>query len=173
MTDPEAPKFIDLLVRHQNDLLRIITPLVGNATDAQDVLQETAKALWQKFDQFDPDQPFIPWARQFAQNEVLMFHRRKRRLTFLSEELIDQLAEEQKPLDEVSAARRMALNACLEKLSPDDRRLLERRYGEREETVQDLAKELDQTANALYKSLGRIRTALMQCIERAVAADRI
>ena len=56
-TDPSL--FVRLLLQHQNDLLGYILPLVGCLDDAQDVLQETATALWQKFDRYDPGRPLI------------------------------------------------------------------------------------------------------------------
>src|SRR5262245_39433334 len=96
-TDPmgasDPSLFVRLLLQHQNAMLRYILPLVGNLDDAQDVLQETASALWQKFDLYDPQQPFLAWAKQFARNEVLMHHRR--RYTFLTEELIETLVDRQ------------------------------------------------------------------------------
>ena len=59
----EGPSaFVRLLLEHQGALLRYILPLVGNLDDAQDVLQQTALALWQKFGQYDPSLPFLPFA---------------------------------------------------------------------------------------------------------------
>ena len=171
MVDSQANRFVELLLRHQSDLLRFIVPLVGELQDAQDVLQETAKALWQKFDQYDSTQSFLAWAKQFARNEVLMHHRRKRRFTFLSPELLEQLADDQDREAAPAQARREALASCLQKLSPRDRNLLDQRYARNEATVQQIAAETGQTANALYKSLGRIRTTLLACIERHLAME--
>ena len=94
MAEADPALFVRLLLQHQDAILRYVLPLVGDLNDAQDVLQDTATALWQKFGQYDPAQPFLPWARRFAHNEVLMFHRRRRRYTFLTEELIDSLVEQ-------------------------------------------------------------------------------
>jgi len=171
MRDPKTPEFIDLLLNHEGDLMRLILPLVGNAEDARDVLQETAKSLWQKFDQYDSSRPFMPWAKQFARNECMRMKCRKRRIAFLTDDLLDQLIEKQEAGNDLSAARQAALGGCLKKLSQDDRKLLQRRYVEAGVTVQQLANETGQTANVLYKSLGRIRYALLKCIEQAVAAQ--
>jgi RNA polymerase sigma-70 factor (ECF subfamily) len=166
----DTPEFVELLIRHQNDLLRYVAPLVGNLADAQDVLQETAKALWKKFDDYDVSRPFLPWARTFARNEVLLHHRRRRRYTFLTEELVEQLAEGPADVDEIAERRRHALAGCMQKLSADDRLLLDRRYGH-PETLDRLASDIGRTANVLYKSLGRIRRVLHECIERTLAAE--
>lgn len=173
MTESDPSQFVQILLRHQADLLRFIFPLVGCFDDAQDVLQETAAALWKKFAEYDPEQPFLPWAKQFARNEVLMHHRRRRRYTFLTEPLIDSLLQEQSQLETVREQRQKALEACLKKLPEADRVLLDRRYAEQNSTLQELAEESGQTANVLYKALGRIRRQLLECINRKLASDAV
>ncbi|TWT96313.1 sigma-70 family RNA polymerase sigma factor [Neorhodopirellula pilleata] len=168
MPSPDPSRFVELLIEHQSDLLRSIIALVGNLTDAQDVYQDSAKAMWQKFDQYDPQRPFLPWARQFARNEALMFHRKKHSFTFLSEELINQLAQEHDERESVDRERSRALRSCLRKLPQEDQKLIRRRYDERELTVQELAAEFGKTSNALYKHLGRIRAELLKCIETSM-----
>jgi RNA polymerase sigma-70 factor (ECF subfamily) len=170
LAKPETGEFVRLWVRHQNELLRTIAPLVGSVDDAQDVLQETALALWKKFDEYDQRQPFLPWARQFAKYEVLMNHRRRQRYTFLTEPLIEALAERQKDLETISEKRRRMLKDCMEALCDSDQLLLRRRYDEPGTTIQKVAEATGQTANALYKALQRIRRQLLLCINRRLAS---
>jgi hypothetical protein len=66
-----------------------------------------------------------------------------------------------------------ALEECLKKLPEADRVLLDRRYVEEDSTLQELAEESGQTANVLYKALGRIRRQLLECINRKLASDAI
>ena len=47
--------------------------LLPNEQDAQDVFQRTSLVLWQKFDQFDSDRDFLPWACGVAHYEVRNF----------------------------------------------------------------------------------------------------
>jgi len=169
MAEADPTLFVRLLLQHQNAVLRYIVPLVGNLDDAQDVLQQTALALWQKFDQYDPARPFLTWARRFAHNEVLMHHRRRRRYTFLTDELIQTLAERQAEQESAAQQRRGALQACLEKLPEADRLLLDERYAASGMTVQRLAAATGQTANVLYKALTRIRRRLLDCVSRTLA----
>jgi RNA polymerase sigma-70 factor, ECF subfamily len=166
-TDPSL--FVRLLLQHQNDLLRYILPLVGGLDDAQDVLQETATDLWRKFDQYDPQQPFLPWAKRFARNEVLMHHRKRRRYTFLTEGLIETLVERQSEYERQEHRRRQALRDCLEKLPEADRLLLDQRYAVPGTTIRQLAAETGGTANVLYKALARIRRQLLDCVDRTLA----
>jgi RNA polymerase sigma-70 factor (ECF subfamily) len=167
-TDPA--EFVTLLMQHQDALMRYIRPLVGSFADAQDVLQETATALWKKHGEYDPERSFLPWAKKFARNEILMHHRRNRKYTFLTEPLIESLLEDQSRIEEQREERRRALQKCLQTLPEADRELIDLRYAERDLTIQQLADESGQTANVLYKSLGRIRQQLMECIKHRLAA---
>jgi RNA polymerase sigma-70 factor (ECF subfamily) len=172
MPGADPSLFVCLLLEHQSALLRYILPLVGNLDDAQDVFQQTALALWQKFGQYDPARPFLPFAKRFAHNEVLMHYRNKQkhtsRATFLTKELIETLAEEQAEQDP-GEPRRLALQSCLEALPEADRRLLDERYSESGKTIDRLAGETGRKANVLYKALARIRRQLLRCVSEKLA----
>ncbi|MHC2065883.1 sigma-70 family RNA polymerase sigma factor [Bremerella sp. T1] len=160
---------MQLLVQHQDALLRFILPMVGNHSDAQDVLQDTATAMWKKFGNYDDAMPFFPWARQFARNEVLHFHRRSRKHAFLSEELLQTLLTESQDEEAIYEERKQALRECLLKLPESDRKLIQVRYAEQNQSIEELSRGTSFSANAFYKSLGRIRRVLMSCINRKVA----
>lgn len=170
MPASDPSRFVHFLLEHQDELLRYILPLVGCFDDAQDVLQETATALWNKFAEYDPAQPFLPWAKQFARYEVLMHHRKRRRYTFLSEDLIEALAEPVQPREPDARRRQQALQKCLEALPEADRSLITLRYEDKSATVQQLAAQTGQTANVLYKALARIRRQLLECVTQRVAS---
>jgi RNA polymerase sigma-70 factor (ECF subfamily) len=160
------------MMRHQEDLLRFVLPLVGGRlSDAEDVVQEAAIALWRKFERYDPDRPFLAWAKQFVQYEALMHARRQSRYTFLTEELINSLSVRQDEMEEEKRRRLIVLDRCLTKLSPEDLALVERRYAERSVTVGQLAETMGTAANVLYKSLARIRRALALCVIRELTTD--
>ena len=55
-----------------------IFSLVRNRADAEDLLQETSITLREKFEQFDPETDFIPWAFQWH-SEVKNFQRKQGR----------------------------------------------------------------------------------------------
>jgi RNA polymerase sigma-70 factor, ECF subfamily len=170
MSQIDSARFVQLLTKHQNDLLRFITPLVGCLEDAEEILQQTAMLLWQKADQYDPQQAFLPWARQFAKYEVLKRRHERQRYTFLTEELIETLAEQQAEQDSLASKRRLVLHNCVAALPERDRLLLKHRYDRRGTTIGQLAIATGQTANALYKALQRIRGQLLLCVNRKLAA---
>ena len=146
--------------------------LVPVRADADDIVQESLAALWKNFDQYDPDRPFLPWANRFVYRQVQM-HRRSqatRSKYFFSDQTIEQLAaEEPASLDRDQALSR-ALELCLERLSTKHRELVEQRYLDRE-SLQQVAEKSGRTANALYKTLQRIREALHSCICQRIARE--
>lgn len=170
LAESDKEEFVALWTRHQNDLLRTIAPLVGSMDDAQDVLQATAMAVWKKMSEYDQGRPFLPWAKQFAKYEVLMHHRRRQRYTFLSEPLIEALAERQVEQETVLERRRHILVDCMGELRDSDRLLIRRRYAKPGTTIQQVAEATGQTANALYKALQRIRRRLLLCIDRKLTS---
>jgi len=90
MADRDAEQFVRLLARHDREVYRYVLTLLPDRTEADDVLQETAAALWEKFGEYDPDKPFYPWACRFAFFEVLKHRRRvgRSRLRFSEEDRI-------------------------------------------------------------------------------------
>jgi RNA polymerase sigma-70 factor (ECF subfamily) len=86
------------------------------------------------------------------------------------EDLIGLLADEYETESDHLAVRRDALNNCLGKMAGADQELIERRYGSAD-TIQNLARERKTSVHKLYHSLERIRRALMECVNRAVATE--
>ena len=152
-------------------LLRYVMTLVPNRTQAEDVVQETARALWKKSADYDPRQPFWPWAKKFAYFEV-MRHRKRQAIRgkyFFSDEMIDTLAEERDVAEPVLEEQRAVLNQCLEKLDGRARELVVQRYS-RERTLDEIAREQNRSANSLYLMMHRIRKKLVECVNRTLAA---
>ena len=153
------------------DLLRYVLTLLPDRHLAEDVVQDTARLLWRKFDQFDPARPFWPWARQFAHFEVLKARKRLAvRERHFTDELVEQLAIERIAHEDTLARRREALAGCIEKLDAGSRDLLMQRYG-REISLQALAELQGKSANALYLTLHRVRLRLVECVNRVLQLE--
>lgn len=164
--DSSEGDFLRLFVQAEPQLLRAIMAIVPNPADAHDVLQETATALWAKRDAYDSTRPFAVWACGFALNRARMFlrseARRRARLGLVAEDLLAARREE---LTQAFDARRKHLEACLDALPAGQRELVRGYYFE-EHSVEALAARVGNTTDAVYKSLQRIRAALLTCIER-------
>src|SRR5262245_60404354 len=129
MHDERVEQLMRLLTGHQEDLFRYIYALLPHEEDARDVLQETSVALYRKVAEYDPAQPFLPWAFRFAYLEVLKQRERSQRNNLLlTREVIERLAAERVGLEPTLQARLVALEACLKQLPAEDRQLIRRRY---------------------------------------------
>ncbi len=174
MHEPEAPDrrahFADHLLRNRGRLFAYVHSLVRNLADADDVFQQTALALWRRFDTYDPARSFLNWAIGVARLEAATWLRTRARdrLRF-SDELTAVLLDAFAALpDDESSARQDALPGCVDKLSDADRLLLTECYQSGTE-VAAVATRLGRSAPSVHNSLARIRRALHECIERSVA----
>lgn len=155
----------------QSSLFAYICTLLGNTDHARDVLQETNLALWQKADDYDPAQPFRPWAFSFAYNQALAFRRRQQRdrlifddgvLSIVSNAAVDSLAR----ID----GRVEALDYCIERLPKRQRELLHERYVEGHR-INDIAARRKCSTSSLQVMLFRIRKSLLDCIVRRLSTE--
>jgi RNA polymerase sigma-70 factor (ECF subfamily) len=164
-------EFIELLTSHKHQIFNYIFCVLHSLADAEDVFQQTSIALWENFDQFEPNSDFGAWATKFARHRILNFlrSRRRERLSF-SENLIEQLAECPFETNEEQAFRMRALGECRQRLTDSDQKLLSMCYGG--EKIRNVATEIGRPVQAVYKSLARIRRMLFDCIERKVAQER-
>jgi RNA polymerase sigma-70 factor (ECF subfamily) len=174
MTQPiGTEEFVKLLAQHDREVFRYILTLLPERAAAEDVLQETAAALWNKLSQYDPQQPFLPWAFAFAHLEVLKHRKRVGRHPLLFDDaLLDKLAEQRAADQTLLETRRVALEACLAAFSREDRQLLEARYTANQ-SVAELAEKSSIPVKRLYNSLDRLRRRLMECISRRLRAEGV
>ena len=169
--DDATSEFVSLWTRCQPDVRRYVGMLVPKAADADDVMQQTASRLWIKFEEYDSDRPFTPWAIGFAYHEVLSWRQKqgRERLVF-SEEILAQLhatiGEECSLLEH----RRYALDGCLLKLSVKERDLLLRRYSEHG-AVQREAKQSQVSPHKLYYTIDKLRIRLLTCINNKMRQE--
>src|SRR5438067_10799829 len=63
-------RFLSLFLRSEREIFRYVAVLVPNVADVEDIVQQTAIALWEKFDAYEPNRPFTPWACRFALNKT-------------------------------------------------------------------------------------------------------
>jgi len=168
MDSSSQDEFAKQFIENQGRLYAYIATLLPNRDDAEDVLQRTSLVLWRKWEQFDPERGFLPWARGVAVNEIRnLLRRSERRNVHLSEPILEMLVTD---LEERYDDRRtVALSKCVEGLQVKQKELLERCYlGST--GIQSIAKSLGTSAPALYMRLHRIRKKLVECINREVSS---
>jgi RNA polymerase sigma-70 factor (ECF subfamily) len=160
-------RFLSLFLRSEREVFRYVAVLVPNVADAEDIVQQTALSLWEKFDSYDPNQPFTPWACRFALNKAKQWiERRQRWQTLLEHGLAEELAQRREELRPELETRLRHLEGCLRKL-PEEQRSMVEGYYYRRDGIEQLAENSGRTVAATYKTLQRIREALQACIENA------
>lgn len=169
--DDSASRFVCLWTQHQPEVRRYVGMLMPTAADADDVLQQTASRLWEKFAEFDPDRPFVAWAIGFAYHEVLLWRQKRSRdrLVF-SEEVLAQLHATIGQESSLLELRRRALDGCLQKLSDRERRLVLQRYSEHG-AVQREAKQSRTSPHKLYYAIEKLRLRLLACIDHTMQQE--
>jgi RNA polymerase sigma-70 factor, ECF subfamily len=172
--NPDKNKlFLRLFLQNQRKLYAYVLTLLPNRADADDVLQETSLAMWDKFDAGGPPTDFLAWARRVAYHKVLDFYKKAQRTQArLSRVFVERLAEsaatqcEALRLDD----RREALAACLERLTPRDRDLLTRRFADGA-TTQSTSQQVGRSVDSVYKALAKLRELLFQCVQKKLAQE--
>lgn len=170
-SDDEVTRFTQLLGTCQRQVFLYALGLLHNAVDAEEVLQETNLVLWQKFHQYQSGTDFIRWACRIAHFQVLKVRSKKASEERLfSDQFIEVVAAQWERTLDAMDDRREALAGCLDKLSATDRTLVMCRYQPGAST-QSLAEALGRNVQATRRRLRTIRTKLLGCIQRSLAAE--
>lgn len=167
-------EFVRLLVRHERRIYAYILSLVPNWNDADEIYQETILRLWSELDRFDRDSNFAAWAVRVAYYQILTWRKKSQRSRLVfGRAALDQIAAAQTSEDlRQSDARHQALGDCIERLSERNRDLLKRSYSEGA-SLQEVARQLNRSLEAVYKALQRVRLSLHQCIEDRLANEGV
>jgi len=168
-TEPSDNRFITLLLANQSSVYRFLFTLVPRHEDVEDLFQQTCLTLWQERAKFDLEKgAFASWACAIAHNHVRNFRRREStRQALLSEEVAELLVTSREAGGRFSEECHQALQHCLNQLPTHQKTLVEKSY--REGPLKSTAAAAGRSANALYKSLRRIRAILHDCMLRVLA----
>ncbi|HNV70728.1 MAG TPA: sigma-70 family RNA polymerase sigma factor [Candidatus Ozemobacteraceae bacterium] len=115
--------FGQLIQRYQALVYRFLFHFTGNASDAEDLTQETFLNLYRKLDLHDPKRKFSAWLLTMARNLAVSQHRR-RTPTPLAPEIVAEAIRDVLPSPESSAVWNETANELhltIQKL-PDDLR---------------------------------------------------
>lgn len=164
-------QFIGLLMENERRIYAYIRTLLGNAADAEDVLQEASLVMWDKFQGFDPHSNFVAWAFKISYYTAQNFRRRQSRSKLIfSDSLVEVIAEKTSEMVSTLDRRHELLNDCIEKLSKPDRELLRLRY-DLESSIESTAEQSGRTISAVYKALSRMRANLFACVNKGLALE--
>ncbi len=162
--------FMRLLLQHENALRAFARSLLPGWDAVDDVIQDASVIMWQKLEQLDDEEGFLPWGKVIVRFHCYRYlEQKKRKGAVFSNELVAILADEAEGIDEAEhSQRRQALEMCLGKLSSPERELVLAPYLHHGR-ITELAERGGTTANALYKKLGRLRDRLRHCVKERLA----
>ena len=157
----QTAEFVRLWTQYHRDVERYVYSMIPRSVDAAEVVQVVSVKLWEKWENYDHERPFLPWAMRFAWLEILKWRQRlaREKLVF-SDELLQQMHSTHEELDPVMEVRRKILSECLQKLNEEDRELVRLRYG-RHGAIKEEADRTGKKMHVLYYALERIRVQLL------------
>lgn len=159
-------RFLRYFLKQQDDIRAVIGSFVRDRMMAEDVFQDTALTLWQKFDEFDETRSFGAWARGIAVRKVLQrFGRNRRAPLAFAPETIEAMASVFDQVPDTSTEDEETLKSCLSQLPEKSRALVRMRYDE-SLSLSDIAERISSSLDAVNKALSRIRVALRACMDR-------
>jgi RNA polymerase sigma-70 factor (ECF subfamily) len=167
--DTHVP-FMTLFLQHQAEVKAFIGSLVRDRHARDDLFQEVALVLWEKFATYEPGRSFGAWARGIAAKKVLQRWERNGRLPLpLAPETIQALLDAFERTQKPRSAYGAALERCMESLPDRARQLLALRY-EQSLHLGEIAQRVGSTLDAVHKTLSRLRARLQECVEQRLAA---
>jgi RNA polymerase sigma-70 factor (ECF subfamily) len=164
----ERDRFVSVIRACHVPVRALITAMVHDRHDADDLAQQTFVFAFQHLDDYKPGTHFLAWLKAVARNNVLDYLKRRGQQKanqgrFLREEISRRACELSRPED--IDPRLEMLQQCVQGLDPRQRVLL-RQAHDRSSTLEDMARRLRRSAAALRKQISRLYEALRQCIDR-------
>ena len=159
--------FVELYSLNYNRIRSFILTLVPNTAEADDILQETSRVMWEKFDQFQPGTNFASWAVTIAKFQVLKYRKKFNPKVPLSTEIIDTLSDDFNRPMEKENEQLDALRICLKKLEKKDYNLIQSRF-EQKKTARELSKQVGVAMNTIYRNESRIISILQNCVYKTL-----
>lgn len=164
-------EFLRCFTANEAAIRSFVRRLVPLRADADDVMQDVAVVLWEKFEEFREGGDFRAWAFGVARFEVLAWLRDKGRdRLVLGQDVAELLADETRRDEPRLARQREALELCLDKLEPSQRDLLMAAY-QPQARVQKVAAHSGRSVPGFYQWLYRMRRLLLDCTQRELAAE--
>jgi len=158
----DARAFHDLVDRHADRLFRLAVSLLGNSTDAEDVVQETLIGAFRGLKGFEARSSFKTWITRILVLQAAQFRRRKRPMQSIPE---SQPTAKDQP---AGSEAKLDVQAALLNLPPEHRQVIVLRELE-QMTYEEIAQVLDIPQGTVESRLHRARTALREKLKAYLA----
>jgi RNA polymerase sigma-70 factor (ECF subfamily) len=162
-----------LIERYQRPLWSLVGYYIHNRTQIAEAVDAAFIKAYYALDCFELDKDFRVWLMQIARNEARQILRAALRESDAKQHYIERVAA-QSALKEIDLAREQEmkgfLDDCVQHLPENQRALIEARYSGGK-TISELAGQLQRSADAVKKTLSRVRVQLRECIERKAVGN--
>ncbi len=163
--------FVEQLTANQRKIFAYIMSLVVNVNDADDILQETVKMMWKKYEQFVPGTDFLAWATTIAHYRVIEFRRQKSRSKVVfDDKVFDSIQNQAMVQIKDTDDYLVYLRQCVKKLQANDISMIKMRYASGC-TFKEMASDMGRTLQSVHRSIARIQGLLRHCINRQIASE--
>jgi RNA polymerase sigma-70 factor (ECF subfamily) len=160
--------FMEHFLKAEPRVYAYIRSQIFHKADAEDVLQETAVTLWEKFESFQQNTDFLAWAYQVTRFKVQHYYKKRtRQHRLFSQAFSDLVARKMEGMESELSELNVMLAECMKRLSLADREVVQRCYTS-EATVAMVAGELGRPIGTVKNVLKRSRRALYECILRGI-----
>lgn len=165
-------RFFGLYNSVQPRIYTYLLTIIHNRNDAEDVLQETATVLWEKFDAYQEGTSFGAWAVQIARLKALEYIRKHKSRMFFDDKFYDMISEKAEESSSDVHGRSEALHFCLKKIPDNSLKLLAMRY-KKDISIKRISQLTGRSSNGLYQSFSKILNALRTCMDNYLARQTL
>jgi len=160
----DSAAFTEIVRRYQRAVYRVVYGLTRNASDADDLAQETFVRAYKAIGRFRVGEPFYPWVSRIAVNAAYsLFRSRKRKPETSIEPMLEaghQWEAGEDPVEEVARSERVEhMNAAFAELSEEHQAVLVLRVVEGL-SYDEIAETLHVPPGTVMSRLSRARTEL-------------
>ena len=167
--DQRTKDFVHLMSINQMNIYAYIMSVVGNSSDADDIMQETSAFMWDRYSEFKSGTDFVSWGISIAYFKVKEFRRQQNRHQFSDEVLKVIHDKSQVNLKDINVYVEK-LDQCLSKLPSSDLGLIRLRY-ESGNSIKRISMRTNVTVQAIYSRLSKIHGLLSRCIRRLIIQE--
>ena len=141
-----------------------IGTLIKDRHHAEDIMQQVAQTVAEKYEVYEGDRPFVPWAIGIARHKVMNYQKKYRRdRHHFDSDILKTIAEVSGEFSEIYDERKKALDACIGQLEGRNRAVIELRYLKDMKTG-EIGDALGLSNNAIFVLLHRVRGVLGKCV---------
>lgn len=175
--DPETRQTGDFFVRqlmlHRKRIYAFILTLVANVSDADDIMQDTAALMWEKYSTEEQIDNFAALGMRIAHFKVLEFRKKHyRKNVQFDSQLFDMVLGGAVSANETVDSRLEAMNQCLSKLNETSRKLLLMRH-QKGQTIKRIAESIHISPHTAYKRIASLHERLVRCIRRTLRGEGV